>query len=315
MQGVRGAGRKLTYTDRYVTVRGLRLHYVDYGGDGQVVLALPGLIQTAHAFDAIAPLLTPQFHLLALDLPGRGESDWAPASSYQCGEYLMDLTVFLATLGVPRLALIGTSIGGVIARLYAQAHPLRVSHLVLNDNVVGGNLAAVYQVATRPSRAPSKFADLSEALSWFLSERDGLERLDEQARSAWVGHFLRPAPGGGLRFHCDPLVIQLASRRATNLSTEAGSQAALARQEVQWQHARRLTMPVLLLRGALSRVVLPSAMERFTREVPSARCVEVGGVGHCPTLYEREAQQALIDFFGIQPLDAPNAQLQVQIRT
>jgi esterase len=294
---------KLTYIDRYVTVRGLRLHYVDYGGGGPVVVAVPGLIQNAHAFDAIAPLLCPRFHLLALDLPGRGESDWAPANAYQVGEYLMDLKAFVTALNLRRIALVGTSLGAVVARLYATAHPFRVTRLVLNDCVIGGNLDGVFQVSTRSLRAPQEFADFSEALSWFSSERDGLERLDDQSRSAWVGHFLRRAAGGRLRFNCDPLVIRLASRRAHQLLTR--EQSMFSRQEVQWQQARRLRMPVLVLRGARSEVVLPDAVERFMRIVPLARCVEVAGVGHCPTLYEPEAQKAVVEFFDIPLLDSP----------
>jgi pimeloyl-ACP methyl ester carboxylesterase len=290
---------RLSYTDRYVTVRGLRLHYVDYGGNGPAVVAIPGLIQNAHAFDAIAPLLFPHFQLLSLDLPGRGGSDWGPASCYRFGEYLLDLRAFLNALALSRAALIGTSMGGVIARLYATAHPERVTHLVLNDCAIGGDLAGVYQVATRPARAPQKFANFSEALDWFLSERNGLERLDQNSRRRWVRHFLHEAPGGGLRFNCDPLVIRLAIRGARQLCAAEGSQSLLTRQAVQWEQARRLTMPVLLLRGGLSEVVAPNVVERFIRVVPRARSVEVPGVGHSPTLYEPEAQQALASFFGI----------------
>jgi esterase len=294
-----------TYTDRYVTVRGLRLHYVDYGGDGPVVVSIPGLIQNAHAFDGIAPLLVPHFHLLALDKPGRGESEWGAASSYQYGEYLLDLTAFLGALNLGRVSLIGTSVGGTVARLFATAHPLRVTRLVLNDCAIGGNLAALCKVATRAARAPSEFADLSEALDWFLSERNGLERLDEQTRTRWVSHFLRHAPEGGLRFNCDPLIIQVAVQWARQLPAQVGSPAALSRREVQWKQAKRLTMPVLLLRGSRSKVVPPEVVRRFLHVVPSARCVEVAEVGHCPTLYEAEVQEALVDFFGVPSSNRP----------
>jgi pimeloyl-ACP methyl ester carboxylesterase len=69
--------------------------------------------------------------------------------------------------------------------------------------------------------------------------------------------------------------------------------------ELAWEQARRLTMPLLILRGALSEVIAHETAERLTRLLPNARCVEVAGVTHSPTLYEEEAQLALREFFGI----------------
>ena len=70
------------YQDGYVSLPGQRLHYVDYGGAGEPVVALHGLIQNAHAFDGIALALVPHKRLLALDLRGRGGSDWGPPDYY-----------------------------------------------------------------------------------------------------------------------------------------------------------------------------------------------------------------------------------------
>src|SRR5262249_25568643 len=54
--------------DGYVNVGNLKLHHVDYGGTGEVVVALHGFIGTAQAFDHLAPLLVPHVRLIALDL-------------------------------------------------------------------------------------------------------------------------------------------------------------------------------------------------------------------------------------------------------
>jgi alpha-beta hydrolase superfamily lysophospholipase len=61
--------------------RNVRLHYLDYGGVGPSVVFLPGLGNTAHAFDNFAPAFTDRFHVVALTRRGFGESSH-PASGY-----------------------------------------------------------------------------------------------------------------------------------------------------------------------------------------------------------------------------------------
>ena len=132
----------VSFREGYVRLAGRRLHYVDYGGMGEVVVALHGYVQNAHAFDGIARALVPHIRLLALDIRGRGGSDRAPPQYYRMLHYLRDLNDFLETLRLTRFALIGTSMGGTLAALYTMAHPLKVTRLVLNDIAMDSNLAA-----------------------------------------------------------------------------------------------------------------------------------------------------------------------------
>jgi pimeloyl-ACP methyl ester carboxylesterase len=287
----------LIYRDGYVSVRGIRLHYVDYGGEGEVVVALHGLIQNAHAFDAIAPALVPHVRLLALDFRGRGLSDWGRPACYRFPEYLLDLRDFLRALGLDRLALIGTSLGGFVARLYSMAYPQTISRLVLNECAAGENLAGLVRAARRPSMAPPYFTTLGEAKEWFLKERDGLHRLTDDKLTAWVSHYLVSGANGRLRLRCDPAVVQVARHRAHHL--QRNSRWWQGQKETAWQHVKRLTMPVLLLRGAVSDMVLAEDADRFVRELPDARCVTIPEMGHSPTLYEPEAQAAICNFFSV----------------
>ena len=93
---------KVAYRDGYVKLRGRNVHYVDYGGAGEIVVALHGYVQNAHAFDEIAPVLVPHVRLLALDARGRGESDKGPPKSYRMNYYLRDLRDFFETIGLSR---------------------------------------------------------------------------------------------------------------------------------------------------------------------------------------------------------------------
>jgi pimeloyl-ACP methyl ester carboxylesterase len=218
---------------------------------------------------------------------------------YRMPEYVADLTALLARLKIDRLAFIGTSLGGVLARLYTTAHPERVGKLVLNDAAIGGNIAGTCRVAKRPSTAPKEFADWNDAISWFRAGHDGLSRLDDATLRTWIGHYLAPDTQNGLRFRCDPAVIERASKAADELASERGTRSAEARRKVDWELAQRLVMPVLLLRGSLSDVILRETADHFVSAVPIARCVDIPGSGHSPTLHEPEAQAALLEFFGV----------------
>ena len=287
---------QLTPKDCFVQIRGLCTRYVDYGGEGEVVLALPGLIQTARAFDSIAPLLVPGIHLIALDFRGRGGTQWGIPESYRLDQYLKDVREFINLMQFRSIGLIGTSLGGFIARMYATAYPARVSKLVLNDCAIGGNVTGMLRVGARPSTAPEEFATLDDAIGWFEATRPGLERLSPETRQEYVSHYLAPSPSGGLRFNCDPAVIRSAARLVDQLSRR---QSTEVESRVAWEQAGRLTMPLLLIRGELSDVISVEAISRLQQVLPHAQSLEVPGVSHSPTLYEPEVQQALAVFFGI----------------
>ena len=68
--------------DRFVTVNGLRLHYLDWGNEGKPRLVMGhGIGRVAHTFDHIAPAFTPDFHVIALDMRGHGDSAWDPGAN------------------------------------------------------------------------------------------------------------------------------------------------------------------------------------------------------------------------------------------
>src|SRR4026208_19402 len=80
------------YTDRYATVNGLRLHYLDWGaGAKPAMILLHGIARHAHMFDHIAPDLARDYHVLAIDMRGHGDSDWSPDGAYLVEDYVKDI--------------------------------------------------------------------------------------------------------------------------------------------------------------------------------------------------------------------------------
>ena len=115
-----------------IEVNGIRLHYLDWGGNGPILLFLAGMGCNAHIFDRIAPRFTDQFHVLALTRRGHGESDH-PETGYDINTLTEDIRLFLDALKIDRVILAGHSMAGVEMSHFAAIHPERLLRLVYLD--------------------------------------------------------------------------------------------------------------------------------------------------------------------------------------
>lgn len=114
-----------------VILGGLNVHYVQ-AGQGPVVLLLHGLGTSLVTWSRnIEPLAAAGFTVLALDLPGHGDSDKPPHLSYDPVDGARLIDRFVQSLGVARLSLVGNSAGGLVVGLFALSHPEKVERLVL----------------------------------------------------------------------------------------------------------------------------------------------------------------------------------------
>ena len=121
------------HTTGMVTVEpGVRLHYLDFGGRGPTLLFLPGLGNTAHAFDDFAPRFTDRYHVVALTRRGFGESDH-PTTGYDIPRLVEDIRQAIDRLQLGKVALIGHSIAGEEMTRFAATYPDRVTSLVYLD--------------------------------------------------------------------------------------------------------------------------------------------------------------------------------------
>ena len=75
--------------DRYITVNGIRIHYLDWGNESKpAFLMLHGIGRVAHTFDHIAPQFKNDYHVLAIDMRGHGDSGWSPEGAYLVEDYV-----------------------------------------------------------------------------------------------------------------------------------------------------------------------------------------------------------------------------------
>jgi pimeloyl-ACP methyl ester carboxylesterase len=108
------------------------MRYLDWGGDGQPLLALHGLASSAHWYDIVAPLLRDRYHIYAPDQRGHGQTTSAP-DGYDWKTLSNDMVGLLDHIGSDQMAVMGHSWGGNVATNLAANAPDRVSRLIMID--------------------------------------------------------------------------------------------------------------------------------------------------------------------------------------
>lgn len=123
---------KSPHKSDFVNANGIRLHYLDWGGNGDTLLFLAGMGCNAHIFDDFAPRFIDQFHVMALTRRGHGESDH-PEKGYDVDTLTEDIRHSLDALGIEKVILAGHSMAGAELSHFAALHPERVYKLVFLD--------------------------------------------------------------------------------------------------------------------------------------------------------------------------------------
>jgi pimeloyl-ACP methyl ester carboxylesterase len=175
-------------TSRFYESQGLRLHYADWGNDDAPPLILVhGGRDHCRSWDFIAQSLRPHFHVLAPDLRGHGDSDWAKGGSYALTEYVYDLTRLVRAVSAPRVTLVGHSMGGMVSLIYSGAFPDRVSGLVVLDGVTvlrGAKKSPAHerigkwvdQLEKLHDRAPRRYRTIEDAAAQMQAHNKRLSR-------------------------------------------------------------------------------------------------------------------------------------------
>lgn len=121
----------------------MRLHYVSWGrDDAPAVVMLHGLRSYAQTWADAAHALTDRYRVVALDQRGRGASDWDPRREYYAAAYVRDLDALVRALGLRRFVLVGHSMGGANAFVYAGRDPERLAGLVIEDMGPGASIGS-----------------------------------------------------------------------------------------------------------------------------------------------------------------------------
>lgn len=269
----------------YLTCEGRELHITEWGQpDAPVVVAWHGLARTGRDMDDIAQHLAPRWRVICPDTIGRGLSQWSPLpdEEYNLAFYTRLATSLLDQLGVAQCQWLGTSMGGAIG-LQAAAGPLkgRIQRLVLND--MGPELAqaAVDRIRSYAG-SPASFATVSELEAYFRTIYKPYGWLSDAQWRRLTETSTRRLPDGRVTPHYDPAMVRQFVVHPHDYD--------------QWPAWDSLQLPVLVLRGETSDLLLPEVAEAMRNRGPRAVVVTVPGCGHAPALNTPD-QFALIERF------------------
>ena len=260
--------------DRFYESQGLRLHYADWGnGAAPPLILIHGGRDHCRSWDGVARALQPNFHVIAPDLRGHGDSGWAKGSSYSLSDYMYDLTRLVQSAAVQKTAIVGHSMGGMIGLMYAGTFPDKVSRLAVLDGVT---------VLPGSRRAPihEQIAEWVAQLDRIADRKTRHHRSVAEAAERILTHNKRLTPEHALH---------LASH-----GVERNADGSYSWKFDEYQQARapyrlspddhislwsRITCPTLLLRGNESFLPDPETAGVLAH-FRQAHSVTIAGAGH-----------------------------------
>lgn len=265
-------------TSRFFVSQRLRLHYVDWGNAGRpTVVLVHGGRDHARSWDDVARVLRREYHVVAPDLRGHGDSAWAVGGMYALVDHVLDLAQLLDALGDAPVMLVGHSLGGAVVLQYAGLFPERVRKVVAIEGL-GPSPALIEKLAAVSApermkqwiesmrglahRRPRRYASLDEAVARMQEENAFLS--DAQARHL-TEHGVTRNEDGTFSWKFDNYV-----RSGSPYGFNADDAHAI------WG---RIACPVLLVRGTESWASDPVKDGRIAH-VPNARLVNVEGAAH-----------------------------------
>ena len=256
--------------EKTIQVAGHDIHYLE-GGQGDIpIVLLHGIFAEKDHWTDFARALTGSHHILAPDLPGFGESS-KPDASYDVGTQTERLAAFAKQLGIHKLHLIGNSMGGHIAALYAARHPEQVLSVALLDNagITAPQKSEMFQRLERGEPNPllvSQPEDFERMMSFLFVEQPSLPESLKQhfALRSIANHELNQKIFSQLRERYIPLEPELA----------------------------KIQVPTLLLWGDQDRALDVSSIEVMKPLLKQPTVVIMKDCGHVPMIERPEETAA-----------------------
>ena len=250
--------------DRFVKANGLNLHYLEWGNpDLPTIVMLHGISQQAHSWDFISLPLSVDYHVLALDQRGHGDTDWSPNGDYSTDIYVQDVDGFINALGLRNFHLIGHSMGGRNSLAWASGRPGMLRSLTIVDT--GPETQRRGQSRIQEFRELPDELDTLEEFAQRVMEYTGRNR--EQTMGA-LKYSIRQREDGKWTWKYD---------KAMRVQ---GFRAAAWTPEQLWAGWRKIDCPALLVRGERSDIFADETMVKMAAEHPDCTTVTIANAGH-----------------------------------
>ena len=256
--------------DVFVQANGLRLHLLDWGGEGQPIVLVHATGFLAALWHPVAVALTPKARVLGLDLRGHGDSE--PGDTYYWSVFPDDLGGVLAALDFGPALLVGHSVGGAASTLCAARYPELVKGLVLVDPVIYpewlydrpqlAEASDLYRSAGRRRREwPSR-----EAMRQSLESKLPFAKWRPEVFDLYVQEAVRASNDGQVMLKCSP-----------------ETEAAIYRETLRfnlWPEIVEARVSALVLRGLADHGVRSTTDPDLAQKLPTADDWPIEGASH-----------------------------------
>jgi len=249
-----------------------RVVYCEWGDphNPRVAICVHGVGRNGRDFDVIAERLARTHRVLAVDMPGRGDSDWlADPNDYAFPTYLTTLTALIARSGADTVDWIGTSMGGLLGMVIAAQTKSPIARLVVNDVGPAIEPAALARIRDYFGKDPT-FASLDDAERYVRVVSAPFGALSTEQWSYLTRTNVRQRADGTWRLAYDP-----------GIAVPFQAQAAPPDLWGVWD---AIGCPTLVLRGASSDLLSAPTARQMAARGPHPRIVEFAGIGHAPML-------------------------------
>jgi pimeloyl-ACP methyl ester carboxylesterase len=250
----------MTIQDKATNLSGVSVHYLEAGQEhGRALLLLHGLGGAQLNWGGVIPALAEHYHVVAPDLPGFNGSDVLP--NMRLHALMHWLRALLDSTNIQQAVVVGNSIGGLVARLFAAAEPKYVPSVILvNGGGVPNLPPPVRMIANAPMIGDMVFA----LFGWMAVSQSSINRMIHVAEVR-TPEFARQVSASGRGF--------------------AGLIRMLARDPLP---TATPLVPTLLLWGAEDRVATLDEAERIKASIPGAALSPIADCGHMPQLEASE---------------------------
>ena len=267
---------------------GLRLFARDYSPSFSALtplLCLPGLTRNSKDFETIAPWLAQTRRVITPDFRGRGLSQYAnDPASYRPDIELIDVISLLNILKINRVAIIGTSRGGIVGTLMAAFFHDGLAGLFLNDVGPELNSAGLLRIRSYLG-VRSEFTSWEMAVADLKSNNSGFESLTTKEWHAFAHRVFKPV-NGLPRIDYDPALLQTFP---TVEDITAGRVANL------WEFFGKIgDLPVSVVRGEHSDLLSAATVAAMKLQNAGLDAITIPQRGHAPFLDEAPAKDALV---------------------
>jgi len=269
---------------------GLQINLAIWPGAAGPILCVHGITANCRCWDVLAQALTPDYHVIAMDLRGRGQSE-KPSAGYALDYHLRDINCLLDDLQLERAVIMGHSLGAFIGLAFAAQYPQRTERLILVDGAGDLSTGQMNKVFVGIKPALDRLGQIFPSADAYLDKMKQAPYLHPWTSA--VETYCRyeiEAVDGGVRTNIDPAHIQ--------------QEAANVRKMDCASFYPGLQCKVLILRapnGLLSQddLLLPEdVVQKMTGQIPHARRFDVAGANHYGILFKpHEARdQAIREF-------------------